>query len=176
MTPVWDGGPKCLVAHGTVPTLGGGRSKEQMEILAFLIIGGVWAVFLLPSFFEGQRSASMRSTRSFARHNDLLASVALHSAEEVRAANMARRRRRRTVAVLSTGALGSLGAAVITGSTVWLGVTIVFDILLAGFVTALLQAKAARFQALAPVVSIDLTEQRDVGEVEATHSIRIVGA
>ena len=147
-----------------------------MEILAFLIIGGVWAVFLLPSFFEGQRSASMRSTRSFARGNDLLASVALHSAEEVRAASRARRRRRRTVAILGTGALGSLGAAVMTGSTVWLGVTIVFDILLAGFVTALLQAKAERFRTVAPVVSIDLTGQEDITEVEVIRSIRIVGA
>lgn len=147
-----------------------------MEILAFLIIGGVWAVFLLPSFFEGQRNASMRSTRSFARNNDLLASVALNSAEDIRAASTARRRRRRTVAVLGTGALGSLGAAVLTGSTVWLGVTIAFDILLAGFVTALLQAKAARFETVAPVVSIDLTNQRDATGVEANSSIRIVGA
>lgn len=147
-----------------------------MEITAFLIIGGVWAVFLLPSFFEGKKSASMRSTRSFARSNNLLASVALRSAEEVRAVHTARRRRRRSVAILSTGALGSLGAAVITGSTVWLGVTIVFDVLLAGFVTALLQAKAARFQPVAPVVSIDLNGQEAITEVEVIPSIRIVGA
>ncbi|MDJ0953093.1 MAG: hypothetical protein QNJ81_05390 [Acidimicrobiia bacterium] len=147
-----------------------------MEILAFLIIGGVWAVFLLPSFFEGQKSASMRSTRSFARSNDLLASVALRSADEVRAASGARRRRRRAVAILGSGALGSLGAAVITGSTVWLGVTIFFDVLLAGFVTALLQAKAARFQQVAPVVSIDSAQGGEATEVEAIPTIRIVGA
>ncbi len=147
-----------------------------MEILAFLIIGGVWAVFLLPSFFEGQKSASMRSTRSFARNNDLLASVALRSADEVRAASGARRRRRRAVAILGSGALGSLGAAVITGSTVWLGVTIVFDVLLAGFVTALLQAKAARFQQVAPVVSIEPAGEEEITEVEVIPTIRIVGA
>ncbi|MDJ0663938.1 MAG: hypothetical protein QNJ75_05215 [Acidimicrobiia bacterium] len=118
----------------------------------------------------------MKSTRSFARGNDLLASVALHSAEEVRAARAARRRRRRAVAILSTGALGSLGAAVATGSTVWLGVAIVFDILLAGFVTALLQAKAARFKTMAPVVSIDPTGAEDLSEVEVVRSIRIVEA
>ena len=118
----------------------------------------------------------MRSTRSFARNNDLLASVALHSAEEVRASRVAKRRRRRTVSVLGTGALGSLAAAVMTGSTLWLGVTIVFDILLAGFVTALLQAKADRFRTVAPVVPIDLTGQEDLSEVEVVRSIRIVGA
>jgi hypothetical protein len=145
-----------------------------MEILAFLIIVGVWMVFLLPSFFENQRSASLSSTRSFARSNDLLASVALHSAEEVRAANWARRRRRRTVAFLSTGALGSLAAAVLTGSVIWLGVTIAFDILLAAFVTALLQAKAARFAAVAPVVRLETGTSEDLTEVEVLPSIRIV--
>ena len=147
-----------------------------MEILAFLIIGGVWAVFLLPSFFDGQKSASMRSTRSFARTNDLLGSVAMRSTEQVSAANGARRRRRRTVAILGSGALGSLGAAVITGSTLWLSITIMFDILLAGFVTALLQAKAARFQPVASVVQIDLAQQEDLSEVEVIPAIRIVGA
>lgn len=145
-----------------------------MEVLAFLIIGGVWAVFLLPSFFESKRSASLSSTRSFARSNDLLASVALHSAEQVRAANHARRRRRRTVAFLSTGALGSLAAAVFTGSVIWLGVTIAFDILLAAFVTALLQAKAARFAAVAPVVPLEAATREELSEVEVLPNIRIV--
>ena len=145
-----------------------------MEILAFLIIGGVWAVFLLPAFFENQRSASLSSTRSFARGNDLLASVALHSAEEVRAANHARRRRRRAVAILGTGALASLAAAVLTGSVVWLGVTIVFDVLLAAFVTALLQAKAARFAAPANVVPLAATTHQDVPETEVVSTVRIV--
>lgn len=144
-----------------------------MEILAFLIIGAVWAVFLLPSFFESQRSASLSSTRSFARNNDLLASVALQSAETVRAASTARRRRRRAVAILGTGALGSLAAAVITGSTIWLGVTIVFDVLLAGFVTALLQARAARFVPVAPVVPLE-TKVPEYPEVEVLPSVRIV--
>jgi hypothetical protein len=145
-----------------------------MEILAFLIIGGVWAVFLLPSFFESHRSASLSSTRHFARNNDLLASVALQSAEAVRASSVARRRRRRSVAFLGTGALGSLAAAVITGSTIWLGVTIAFDVLLAGFVTALLQARAARFTPVASVTAIDLSGKEELTEVEVLRTVRIV--
>lgn len=145
-----------------------------MEILAFLIIVGVWAVFLLPSFFESHRSASLSSTRNFARNNDLLASVALQSAETVRAASHARRRRRRTVMFLGTGALGSLAAAVVTGSTIWLGVTIVFDVLLAGFVTALLQARAAKFAPVASVVPIDSGSRELVPEVEVMPTVRIV--
>lgn len=145
-----------------------------MEILAFLIIGGVWAVFLLPSFFESRKSAALSSTRNFARNNDLLASVALQSTEAVRATGVARRRRRRAVALLGTGALGSLAAAVLTGSTVWLGVTILFDILLAVFVTALLQAKAVRFQPVASVVSIDPAGPDRSVEAEAMGTVRIV--
>jgi hypothetical protein len=148
-----------------------------MEILAFLIIGGVWAVFLLPVFFESSKSASLRSTRSFARHNDLLASVAMQTTTEIRAARIARTRRRRTVALLGSGALGSLAASVITGSTVWLSVTILFDVLLAGFVTVLLQVKAARFTSVAPVVELDLTSQaEELTEVAVVPTIRIVGA
>jgi hypothetical protein len=148
-----------------------------MDILAFLIIGGVWAAFLLPAFFENNKSASIRSTRSFARHNDLLASVTRQSTAEIRAARLARRRRRRSVAVLGSGALGSLSAAVMTGSAVWLALTIVFDILLAGFVTALLQAKAARFHDVAQVVALDVTAQtEELTEVQVVPTIRIVGA
>lgn len=145
-----------------------------MEILAFLIIGGVWAVFLLPNFFESQKRASLSSTRNFARNNDLLASVALQSTETVRAASVGRRRRRRSVVLFGTGALGSLAVAVLTGSTVWLGITILFDVLLAGFVTALLQAKVTRFQPVATVVSIDLTGQEQLAEPEVMRTVRIV--
>ena len=145
-----------------------------MEILAFLIIGGVWAVFLLPSFFEHQRSASLSSTRNFARNNDLLASVALQSAETLRAASGARRRRRRAVALLGTGALGSLAAAVLTGSVLWLGVTLVFDVFLAGFVTALLHARAAHFTPVAAVVPIDGGIHAEPAAADVMRTVRIV--
>jgi hypothetical protein len=114
----------------------------------------------------------LSSTRSFARNNDLLASVALQSAETVRAASHARRRRRRAVFFLGTGALGSLAAAVITGSTIWLGVTIVFDVLLAGFVTALLQARSAKFTPVASVVSIEPGSREELSE--GMRTVRIV--
>jgi hypothetical protein len=145
-----------------------------MEILAFLIIGGVWAVFLLPSFFESKRSSSLSSTRNFARNNDLLASVALQSAETLRAVSGARRRRRRSVALLGTGALASLAAAVLTGSVLWLGVTLVFDVLLAGFVTALLQARAAHFKPVASVVPIDGGMRDELPVADVMRTVRIV--
>jgi hypothetical protein len=78
------------------------------------------------------------------------------------------------VAILGSGALGSLAAAVLTGSVIWLGVTIAFDILLAAFVTALLQAKAARFASVAPVVPLETGTREELTEVEVVPSIRIV--
>lgn len=145
-----------------------------MEITAFIIIGGVWAAFLLPSFFENQRRASMSSTRSFARHNDLLASVALQSPDEVRVRHMAQRRRRRSVFLLSFGAVSTLAVAVLTGSALWLGATIVFDVALAGFVTALLNARAAHFRPVAAVVPIAAHGGEQASGVEALASVRIV--
>jgi hypothetical protein len=101
----------------------------------------------------------------------------MQTTTEIRAARIARTRRRRTVALLGSGALGSLAASVITGSTVWLSVTILFDVLLAGFVTVLLQVKAARFTSVAPVVELDLTSQaEELTEVAVVPTIRIVGA
>ena len=60
------------------------------------------------------------------------------------------------------------------GSTIWLGVTIVFDVLLAGFVTALLQAKVQRFHPVASVVSIDLTGQEHIPERDVMSTVRVV--
>ena len=91
------------------------------------------------------------------------------------AASGARRRRRRAVTLLGTGALGSLAAAVLTGSTLWLGVTIVFDVMLAVFVTALLQAKADRFAPVASVVPIEPAARvEELSEVEVIPTVRIV--
>jgi uncharacterized membrane protein len=144
-----------------------------MEITALIIIGGVWAAFLLPSFFENQRRSSLSSTRSFARHSDLLASVAMQSTEEVRMRRLAQRRRRRSVFLLSFGAVATLSMAVLTGSTLWLGATIVFDIALAGFVTALLQARAAHFRPVAAVVPLAAGTE-ELSEIEVVPAVRIV--
>jgi hypothetical protein len=46
--------------------------------------------------------------------------------------------------------------------------------LLAGFVTALLQAKASRFTPVAPVVPIGSVERQDLSAVEVLPSVRIV--
>ena len=59
---------KSLVATARLPTLhGDGVRDHQMQIFAFILIAGIWAAFLLPSFFESRRKAPMTRTRNFAR-------------------------------------------------------------------------------------------------------------
>jgi len=145
-----------------------------MEITAFLIIGGVWAVFLLPSFFESHRRASVSSTRSFHRGNDLLAAVATQSAETVMHRGIIQRRRRRSLMILSGGAGVTLAAAVMMGNVLWLGATVVFDIALAAYVTMLLQAKAAHFAPMARVVPLSRSSAYVEAPPEVVTSVRIV--
>ncbi len=128
-----------------------------MPTFALILIGGIWAAFLLPSLLDGRRTAPMSSTRSFARSQDLLASVATTDART----NLARRRnamrRRRILVGLAAGAFLSLVAAIIQGSTMLLAVAIGFDIALAGFVTVLLQSQQTAPRR-APVVPLPVAE------------------
>ncbi len=128
-----------------------------MHLFAFILIGGIWAVFLLPSALDGRRRAPMTSTRHFARAQDLLASVATHQGRHIVQRRRSSVRRRRVLSSLGGGALLSLLIAIATGSGMWLGVTITFDIAFAGFVTLLLMTQqAAPMQA--QVVPLRLAE------------------
>ncbi len=111
-----------------------------MEILAFVLIGGVWAAFLLPSLVESRRRAPINSTRHFARSTALLASVAGNSAHDVMVRRQAQERRRQVLVALAGGALVTLAVAIWRDSVLWLGLTIVFDLSLAGYVSLLLHS------------------------------------
>jgi hypothetical protein len=142
-----------------------------LEIFAFLLIGGIWAAFLLPSFFDSRRRAPLNTTRNFARSKDLLASVsATNNGQALKARRLAAVRRRRVLVLLSIGALGSLALAVLQGSFAWLMATIVFDIALAAYVAVLMQIKATRHDS-APVLSLVPTESM---QDEQHHTVRVV--
>ncbi len=130
-----------------------------MHIFAFILIGGIWAAFLLPSVLDGRRTAPMSSTRSFARSQGLLASVAMTDAREVMKRRRSSLRRRRTLAALGAGAFGSLVLAIVASSPIWLAVTIVFDIAFAGYVTLLLMAQQTTAPVRAPVVPLRVVEE-----------------
>lgn len=141
-----------------------------MEIFAFLLIGGIWAAFLLPSFFESRRRAPLSTTRNFARSKDLLASVSATNGSALKARRLAAMRRRRVLTVLGMGALGSLIVAVLQSSVVWLLVAIGFDLALAAYVTLMLQVKATRERS-APVVPLVAVEAVDDAQ---HHTVRVV--
>ncbi len=133
-----------------------------MEIYAFLLIGGIWAAFLLPSLLEGRRSAPASSTRSFARSQDLLASVATDRRHFVQQ-KKAHVKRQRALVALVTGAVITLTAAIVMSSPVLLAVTIAFDLAIAAFVTMLLQTRQQ--PATADVVQLRVVEVNEPATV-----------
>ena len=110
-----------------------------MEIIVFILLAGVWAAFLLPSFFDHRRQLPRATTRDFARSKALLASVA---STDARRETLQRRRtlerRRRVLIALGTLAIGALVAAVWRNSMPLLVVAIIIDVIIAGYVGVLL--------------------------------------
>ncbi len=135
-----------------------------MELFAFILIGGIWAAFLLPSVMDGRRQAPMSSMRGFARSKDLLASVAGSDARAVRQRRRTSLRRRRVLASLGAGALLSLTLAIVQGSPVWLAITLGFDIAFAGYVTLLLYTQQTA-PVRAPVVPLHVVEEPEPATV-----------
>ncbi|HHC07151.1 MAG TPA: hypothetical protein ENK55_00325 [Actinobacteria bacterium] len=116
-----------------------------MNIIVFILIAGIWAAFLLPSFLEDRREAPVASTRAFARSRALLANVSTGSGALV--ASSVQLRRRRILVGLVVAAGLSLLAATVTGSVLLLWVTIGVDVALAAYVTLLLMLKQQRLAA-----------------------------
>ncbi len=94
-----------------------------MEIVLLILLAAVWAVFLIPSFFNSRKEAPINSTQDFARNTARLNAVRVSAVEP----SVARRRRtlarrRRALLGLITAAIVSLAAAIWTGSVPLLGV------------------------------------------------------
>ncbi len=111
-----------------------------MEIVLFILLAAVWAVFLIPSFFNSRKEAPINSTQDFARNAARLNAVRVSAVEPA----VARRRRtlarrRRALLGLISAAVLSLAAAIWTGSVVLLGVNLAIDMALAAFVAVLFQ-------------------------------------
>ncbi len=144
-----------------------------MEIIGFILLAGVWALFLLPKFFESRRHAPSASTRSFERSTALLAHV---SARSTYAELMERRRilRRRQQILLGLGvaALAGLAIAILTGSVAWLIATLVVDTVLAAYITLLLQVK----QRPAPAEVVQLRANTAPATAEHRSTVRIVAS
>jgi hypothetical protein len=122
-----------------------------MEIVLFILLVGVWAAFVLPSFFSSRRETPVD------RRTGAAASMTGHSAGLHHQQVVARRRT--ALAILIVLAVGTLVGAVLTGSFPLLIVTLVVDLGLAGYVAMLLMVKQHHTGAPQPMSASDEVER-----------------
>jgi hypothetical protein len=126
-----------------------------MAIVLFILIAGLWAAFLLPSFFDHRNRNPRSTTRDFARTKQLLATVSASQPDtEAYVRRHTQIRRTRVLIGLGVGALVTLVVATWTGSVAWLWAAVAFDAAIAGYVTLLLTMKRQRAIPQAQVVPI----------------------
>jgi|GEM_PF-496065 len=126
-----------------------------MLIVLFILIAGLWAAFLLPSFFDHRNQTPKSTTRDFARTKQLLASVsASDPTSDAYVRKHAQVRRTRVLIGLGITAFVTLAVATWTGSVAWLYAAIAIDVAIAVYVTVLLHLKHQQYAPRAQVVSI----------------------
>lgn len=106
-----------------------------MEIILFIVLIGVWAAFVLPSFVNSRRETTVTQTP---RQTDR-APAASGGGPSARERVLARRRN--ALIGLGIAVIATLVAAIITGSVVLLVVSLIVDVALAGYIAMLLQIK-----------------------------------
>jgi hypothetical protein len=148
-----------------------------MPIVFFLILAGVWAVFLLPQLFEGRRTGPTGSLRNFER-SAVLANISTPGGLEALARRRTTMRRRRVLVGLGAAAVGSLVAAIVLDSTTWLTAAFVADFALAGYVTMLLSIREQKFRAaqkVVPIAAPEVTVHQQPARVdEQSATVRVV--
>lgn len=102
-----------------------------MEIILFILLLGVWAVLVIPSVRRSRRENAV-TTRSGAQGE---ARRVTEHREQVLG------RRRVALIALGVAVIGTLAAAIFTGSWPILAVSLVVDVMLAAYVAVLLQIK-----------------------------------
>lgn len=120
-------------------------------IVAALVIGAIWAVYLLPAVFGEKSSAtSINSTEEFDRWTHSIAHVQKHSAADLAASHKDQvlARRRRALTTLGVLAVLCFGAAAYLGSVPWLLGGLFFTSLFGLYIAALAQMRQRRLQRL----------------------------
>lgn len=126
-----------------------------MFYVVAILVAGLWAAFLLPSFFDHRSRAPKRTTRDFARTKQLLRQVSAAQPDgENYVRHHAQMRRRRILVGLGATALFTLVVATFTGSVAWLSFTLAVDVAFASYIALLLYMKQQSFVPKARVVPI----------------------
>lgn len=110
-----------------------------MELLVVLVVlGGLWAALLLPSFLDSRHDAPLTSTKSFDRRLAKLAALRSEALDpiELKRQRLAARRRRVMVGLIGA-ALVTLIAAIATGSIPLLLVSLALDGMFVAYLAAL---------------------------------------
>lgn len=147
-----------------------------MPIVFFLILAGVWAVFLLPQLFEGRRTGPSGSLRNLER-STVLANIAAPGGLEALARRRTMIRRRRALVGLGATAAGLLAAAIVFNSSTWLMAAFVADFALAGYVTMLLSIREQKYRSAQKVVAMPTaqhTAAQPVRMEEQSATVRVV--
>jgi len=132
-----------------------------MPIVLFILIAGLWAAFLLPSFFDQRRRAPKATTRDFARTRQMLANVSSSRPDtDAYIRRHTQVRRQQVLIGFGIAYVATLVFATWTGSLPWLWVNIAINISIAAYVTLLLTLKQSRAQQRSVVVQIDHAPQR----------------
>lgn len=138
-----------------------------MQIVLLIVVAGVWAMFLIPSFLSSRREAPIVSTQEFARGAERLNVVrAMATSPELARRRAILVRRRNTIVGLAVLAVVTLAAAIVTGSVVLLAVNLAVDVALAVYVALLAQVKQRA--GLEPPVQLHLVQQRTETADQAT--------
>ena len=152
-----------------------------MGIIFFILIAGAWAAFLLPSFFDHRRENPRATTRAFARSKEKLANVTVAQVgSPAYAQQHAQKRRQRIFLILIATAFATLVIAVWQSSMLWLGITIVLDMAVGGYVAMILTAKQPSVVRRAPVVPIQTpfpaapTTAADLNVETAPPTVRVI--
>ena len=155
-----------------------------MGIIFFILIAGAWAAFLLPSFLDSRRDDPSETTREYAVTKARLGALAGSEeplADEYYAAKASQIRRQRVFITLLAAALSSLVLAVMLTSYLWLGISIVIDILIGTYVAMLLYLRQQAAVQRRTVVPLDPqlpeapTDAEDLDFDVAAPTVRIIG-
>lgn len=111
-----------------------------MEIVLFALLLGVWAALVVPSVIRSRRENDV-ATRSQTRAGETHRAAAEHRARVLA-------RRRNALVILGVAVVGTLAAAIITGSWPILVISLIADVALAAYVAVLLQIKQAKAPAM----------------------------
>ena len=149
---------------------------EPGIIVLFVVLAGVWGAFLFPEVFASRKEAPLNTTEEFGRWTSKLASVQGRTARRRNRAvlevnrNRVLARRRIMLVLLLLAAVGTLVAALMTGSRTLLYVHIAIDAAVACYVAMLVQIKQKRRLELAHF------DQPEAGADEASARIRVVAS